>query len=75
MLTSLQKDPRFEHLFEHNAEFRELSEKHKGLQREADKLGKALYLSPGMELKIHEIKKRKLEIKDRLEAMLESVSP
>lgn len=74
MLTSLHNDPRFEHMFEHNVAFRQMSLEHKELQREADKLTKALYYSPEMEMKIHDIKKRKLDLKDKMESMLESVA-
>ncbi len=75
MATSLHNDPRFEHLYEHNAAFRELSKQHQDIQKEADKLNKALYLSPDLDMRIHELKKMKLEIKDKLGAMLESVNP
>lgn len=72
MLSSLEKDPRFQHLYRHNSSFRELTDQHKDLRREVEKLQKAIYLSPDMENRVHELKKKKLEIKDRLEAMMAS---
>lgn len=70
MLSSLHQDKRFDHLYEHNLVFRELNEEHSKLQKEAAKMSKAVYLSPDLEMKETEIKKRKLDIKDKLEAML-----
>jgi uncharacterized protein YdcH (DUF465 family) len=55
--------------------FRELSEEHKKLQKEASKMAKAVYLSPDLEMREVEIKKRKLDVKDKLEAMLKSQDP
>ncbi len=71
MLTSIEKDPRFSHLYEHNDAFRELTERHKDLKREVEKLKKAIHLGPDMEAHMHDLKKRKLETKDKLEAMLQ----
>lgn len=70
MLSSLEKDPRFQHLYQHNTLFRELTDQHRELRREADKLQKAIFLGPELENRVHELKKKKLGIKDRLEAMM-----
>jgi len=75
MFSSLHQDKRFDHLYEHNPMFRELSEEHKKLQKEASKMAKAVYLSPDLEMREVEIKKRKLDVKDKLEAMLKSQDP
>ena len=73
MLSSLERDPRFAHLYEHNSAFRQLTTEHKELKREVEKLKKAVYLGPDMESKMHVLKKRKLDIKDRLESMLDEM--
>lgn len=73
MLSSFEKDPRFAHLYEHNSAFRQLTHEHKDLKREVEKLKKATYLGAEMENKMHILKKQKLDIKDRLEAMLDEV--
>jgi uncharacterized protein YdcH (DUF465 family) len=75
MLSSLRQDKRFDHLYEHNTEFRHLSEEHKKLQMEADQLAKALHLSSDLEMRQVALKKRKLDIKDKLEAMLATQRP
>lgn len=73
MLSSLEQDPRFAHLYEHNSAFRQLTNEHKELKREVEKLKKAAYLGPELENKMHVLKKQKLDIKDRLDAMLDEV--
>ena len=73
MMSSFEHDPRFEHLYQHNDVFRQLTDEHKQLKRDVDKLKKAVYLGPDMENKMHILKKQKLDIKDRLEAMLDEV--
>lgn len=73
MLSSFEKDPRYGHLYEHNSAFRQLTNEHKELKREVEKLKKAVYLGPDLENKMHVLKKQKLDIKDRLEAMLDEV--
>lgn len=73
MLSSLEQDPRFAHLYEHNSVFRQLMNEHKELKREVEKMKKAPYLGPDQENRMHVLKKQKLDIKDRLEAMLEEV--
>ncbi len=73
MLSSIEKDPRFEHLYQHNDAFRQLTDEHKQLKREVVKLEKAFYLGPDMDSKMQTLKKQKLDIKDRMKAMLEEV--
>jgi uncharacterized protein YdcH (DUF465 family) len=75
MYSSLHQDKRFEHLFEHNSMFRELSEEHRKLQKEADKMAKAIYLSPDLEMREIDLKKRKLDVKSKLDSMLQSQNP
>ncbi len=66
METSLQKDPNFQALYDTDPEFRQLSEDHVKLKTEAADLSKAKYLSPDMMARLKEMKKRKLELKDKL---------
>lgn len=73
MLSSIEQDSRFAHLYEHNSAFRQLSNEHKEIKREVEKLKKAIYLGPEMENKLHILKKQKLDIKDRLESMLDEI--
>lgn len=75
MNSSLQQDKRFDHLYQHNPVFRELNDEHKKLQREADKMAKAVFLSADLEMKEIELKKRKLDVKTKLEAMLNAQNP
>jgi uncharacterized protein YdcH (DUF465 family) len=75
MHSSLQQDKRFDHLYQHNAMFRQLSEEHKTLEMEAAKLAKAIYLAPDLEMRELELKKRKLDVKSRLAAMLDDQNP
>ncbi len=70
MQSSLQKDPRFSKVYEGNENFRVLNEEHLRLKREAADFNKAKYLTPEQSQRMYEIKKRKLEIKDRLELMM-----
>ncbi|MBI3793221.1 MAG: hypothetical protein HY280_00650 [Nitrospinae bacterium] len=75
MLSSLHQDKRFDHLYEHNVLFRQLTEEHKKLHLEADQLAKAFHLSSDLEMKQLELKKRKLDIKEKLDSMLKSQYP
>ncbi|GMT42439.1 MAG: hypothetical protein IEMM0002_0850 [bacterium] len=70
MNSSLRNDPRYTRLFETNDDFRKLSDEHIQLKRESSEFNKAKYLNPEQMAKMHEIKKRKLEIKDKLESMM-----
>jgi uncharacterized protein YdcH (DUF465 family) len=70
MQSSIQKDPRFSKAYEVSEDFRILSDEHIRLKREAAEFNKAKYLSPELNMRMHEIKKRKLEIKDKLESMM-----
>jgi uncharacterized protein YdcH (DUF465 family) len=70
METSLQKNPKYEILYRENEDFRELCDEHLELKREATELNKSKWLSEGENNRLHEIKIRKLEIKDLIEAMI-----
>lgn len=74
MQSSIQKDPRFLKAHEGSEEFRDLSDEHMRLKKEAADFNKAKFLAPEDEQKMHEIKKRKLEIKDKLEQLMQEFS-
>ena len=61
-----------EHLLVSNDEFRHLAEQHAQLDRRLDELSRQLYRSGNDEQERATIKKRKLQLKDRMEAMLRS---
>jgi len=71
---TIQSDPRYTKAYEKSEDFRLLSEEHIKLKREATEFNKAKYLSPEQNIRMREIKKRKLEIKDKLESMMRHYS-
>jgi len=70
METSLQKNPKYDILYGENEDFRELCDEHMELKREAIELNKSKWLKEEDDSRLHEIKIRKLEIKDLIEAMI-----
>lgn len=74
MKSSIKNDPRFSKAYEGSDDFRLLSDEHMHLKKEASEFNKAKYLAPEQEARMHEIKKRKLEIKDKLESIMEQYS-
>lgn len=71
MQSSIQKDPRFLKAHEGSEDFRGLSEEHMRLKKEAADFNKAKFLTSEDEQKMHDIKKRKLEIKDKMEQLMQ----
>ena len=71
MQSSIQNDPRFSKTHEGSEDFRALNEEHMRLKKEAAEFNKAKFLTPEDDKKMHEIKKRKLEIKDKLETLMQ----
>ncbi len=74
MESTIQNDPRYSKAYEKSEDFRLLSEEHIRLKREASEFNKAKYLSPDQDIRMHQIKKRKLEIKDKLESIMRNYS-
>ncbi|MFQ5433113.1 MAG: DUF465 domain-containing protein [Nitrospinota bacterium] len=74
MESTIQSDPRFSKAYEKSEDFRLLSEEHIRLKREASEFNRAKYLTPEQEARMHQIKKRKLEIKDKLESIMRHYS-
>jgi uncharacterized protein YdcH (DUF465 family) len=70
METSLQENPKYDILYQENEDFRELCDEHMELKREASELSKSKWLAEEDNNRLHEIKIRKLEIKDLIEAMI-----
>lgn len=74
MNTSLQSDPRYVRLCETSDDFRTLCAEHIKLKQEVLEFNKAKHLNPEQLARMHEIKKRKLEIKDKLEFMMNNAT-
>ena len=70
MESTIQSDPRYTKAYEKSEDFRLLCEEHIRLKREASEFNKAKYLTPEQNVRMHQIKKRKLEIKDKLESLM-----
>ncbi len=56
-------------LAERDPEFRECFDAHQALDRELNELLDRLHLTPSEELRVKELKKRKLLMKDRMETI------
>ena len=74
MNSSLQQNPSYDNLYNKNPEFKKLCDEHLSLKREAAKLGKSRFLSESETDKLHLIKKKKLVVKDQIQAMLDKHS-
>lgn len=59
-----------ERLVSENEEYRRLREEHRGYEQELETLTQRAFLSTDQQWRINEIKKRKLIVKDRMEAIL-----
>ena len=71
MQSSIQEDPRFLKAHEGSEGFRVLNEEHMRLKKETADFNKAKFLTSEDEQKMHEIKKRKLEVKDKMEQLMQ----
>ncbi|MDH5542920.1 MAG: DUF465 domain-containing protein [Nitrospinota bacterium] len=72
MMTSIQQNPAFDTLYKENEDFRELYDEYLYLKKETEKLNKLKSMTEEDHNRVHEIKIRKLQIKDILEAMTNS---
>lgn len=57
-------------LMQKNSEFREIVEQHKAYDTELEKLESKNYLSEDEKLKVRELKKKKLALKDKMYVMM-----
>jgi uncharacterized protein YdcH (DUF465 family) len=62
-------------LIETNEEFRELASKHHSLDDRLHELGSKHYLSDAEQFEEVSLKKRKLQVKDRMELMMRNFRP
>ena len=58
-------------LWEENEEFRQLKEEHSWFHRKVEDLDKKSFLTPTERMQREELKKKKLALKDKMEAIME----
>ncbi len=72
-MTDLMKDEEVQQrLLEENEEFRQLKEEHNWFHRKVEDLDKKSFLTPAERQQREELKKKKLALKDKMEAMMEA---
>lgn len=70
-MTDLMKDEEVQQrLLEENEEFRQLKEEHNWFHRKVEDLDKKSFLTPTERQQREELKKKKLALKDKMEAMM-----
>lgn len=70
-MTDLMKDEEVQQrLLEENEEFRQLKEEHNWFHRKVEDLDKKSFLTPAERQQREELKKKKLALKDKMEAMM-----
>ena len=67
----MEKTPIVEELLESNEEFKKLWEEHEELDRIVDEMSEKVYLTPEEEIKLKELKLKKLKGKEKLVEMIE----
>jgi uncharacterized protein YdcH (DUF465 family) len=71
-MTDLMKDDEVQQrLLDENAEFRQLKEEHNWFHRKVEDLDKKSFLTPTERQQREAFKKKKLALKDKMEAMME----
>ncbi len=71
-MTDLMKDEEVQQrLLDENAEFRQLKEEHNWFHRKVEDLDKKSFLTPTERQQREELKKKKLALKDKMEAIIE----
>ena len=70
-MTDLMKDDEVtQRLMDENEEFRQLKEEHNWFHRKVEDLDKKSFLTPTERQRREELKKKKLALKDKMEAMM-----
>jgi uncharacterized protein YdcH (DUF465 family) len=70
-MTDLMKDDEVtQRLLDENEEFRQLKEEHNWFHRKVEDLDKKSFLTPTERQRREELKKKKLALKDKMEAMM-----
>ncbi len=67
----MEKTPIVEELLQTNEEFKKLWEEHEELNRIVDEMSNKIYLTPDEEIKLKELKLKKLKGKEKLVEMIE----
>ncbi len=68
----MEKTPIIEELLESNEEFKKLWEEHEELDRIVDEMSEKVYLTPEEEIKLKELKLKKLKGKEKLVEIIEN---
>jgi uncharacterized protein YdcH (DUF465 family) len=71
MIDPMRDEEVTKRLLEENEEFRQLKEEHNWFHRKVEELDKKAFLTPTERQQREELKKKKLVLKDRMEAMME----
>jgi uncharacterized protein YdcH (DUF465 family) len=73
MKDAMKKDEEvMQQLWEEDEEFRQLKEEHSWFHRKVEDLDKKAFLTPAERLRREELKKKKLALKDKMEAIMEA---
>jgi uncharacterized protein YdcH (DUF465 family) len=73
MKDAMKKDEEvMQQLCEEDEEFRQLKEEHSWFHRKVEDLDKKAFLTPAERLRREELKKKKLALKDKMEAIMEA---
>jgi uncharacterized protein YdcH (DUF465 family) len=71
MIDPMRDEEVTKRLLEENEEFRQLKEEHSWFHRKVEDLDKKAFLTPAERQQREELKKKKLALKDKMEAMME----
>lgn len=71
MTDPMKDDEVTKRLLDENAEFRQLKEEHNWFHRKVEELDKKAFLTPQERQQREELKKKKLVLKDKMEAIME----
>jgi len=71
MNTTLSENPSYKILYDGNLYFREMCDEHMELKHQVQKLSKSRFLNEEESASLQKIKKAKLELKDKIESILQ----
>ena len=70
MKDGMKDEEVMQQLWEENEEFRQLKEEHTWFHRKVEDLDKKSFLTPAEQVQREELKKKKLALKDKMEAII-----
>lgn len=70
MKDDMKDEEVMQQLWEENEEFRQLKEEHTWFHRKVEDLDKKSFLTPAERMQREELKKKKLALKDKMEAII-----